>query len=203
MAENPANPGGRDNRSLNDAKRGISVTAQAIASDESLIHRVRAKDHAAMAEIFDRYARMVYAVSLRVLNDSSQAEDVMQEIFLQIWKTPDAPIRVQGSLGSWLAVVARNRAIDMVRKRRPTDPVEEILLAVSTDLASEVARSRMMEKVREVLATLPEEQQRSLELAYFEGLSHSEIAAKTGDPLGTVKTRIRAALASLRKGIIA
>ena len=179
------------------------MTAQAVASDESLIHRVRAKDHAAMGEIFDRYARLVYSVALRVLNDSSLAEDVMQEIFLQVWKTPDAPIRVQGSLGSWLAVVARNRAIDLLRKRRPTDPVEEILLAVKTDLASEVARGRMMEKVRIVMVSLPLEQQRSLELAYFEGLSHAEIAAKTGDPLGTVKTRIRSALASLRKGIIA
>ena len=202
MTENPTNPDAGENRSPNDVNRGVSVTAQAVASDESLIHRVCAKDHAAMGEIFDRYARMVYSVALRVLDDSSLAEDVMQEIFLQVWKTPEAPIRVQGSLGSWLAVVARNRAIDLLRKRRPSDPVEEILLAVTTDLASEVARGRMMEKVRGVMASLPQEQQRSLKLAYFEGLSHSEIAAKTGDPLGTVKTRIRSALASLRKGIM-
>ena len=104
-------------------------------------------------------------------------------------------------MAAWLAVVARNRAIDSLRKRRPTEPLGEVAMASTTNLTVETERNSIMEKVRRVLKTLPEEQQRSLELAFFEGLTHSEIAAKTGDPLGTVKTRIRSALASLRKGI--
>jgi RNA polymerase sigma-70 factor (ECF subfamily) len=108
---------------------------------------------------------------------------------------------MRGSLGAWLAVTARNRAIDAVRRRKPSDPVEDVVLASATNLASEVERSRLMDKVRGVMQRLPAEQKRSVELAFFEGLTHSEIAAKTGDALGTVKTRIRTALLSLRKGI--
>lgn len=146
---------------------------------------------------------MVYSVALRVLNDPGQAEDVMQEIFFQVWRNPDAFVSGRGSLGAWLAVMARNRAIDALRRRRPTDSVDEVVLASSADLATDIERNRMMEKVRGVLKDLPAEQQRSVEMAFFEGLSHSEIAAKTGDPLGTVKTRIRAALMTLRKAISA
>ena len=106
-------------------------------------------------------------------------------------------------MGAWLAVMARNRAIDTLRKRRPTDSVEGVVLASLSDLGSEVERNRMMDKVRGVLKDLPLEQQKSVEMAFFEGLSHSEIAEKTGDPLGTVKTRIRSALITLRKAITA
>jgi RNA polymerase sigma-70 factor (ECF subfamily) len=125
----------------------------------------------------------------------------MQEIFLQVWNAPDRFAHGRGSLGAWLAVVARNRAIDLLRQRRPSDPCEDVILISGSNLASEIERSTIMEKVRGVLKGLPQEQQRSLDLAFFEGLTHSEIAARTGDPLGTVKTRIRSALASLRKGI--
>jgi len=156
-----------------------------------------------MTELFDQYSGMVYSVALRVLKDPGQAEDVMQEIFFQVWRNPDAFVAGRGSLGAWLAVMARNRAIDALRRRRPTDPVEDVVLASSSDLGSEIERNRMMERVREVLRNLPMEQQTSVELAFFEGLTHSEIAAKTGDPLGTVKTRIRSALITLRKAITA
>lgn len=162
---------------------------------------VQARDQQAMAVLFDRYSRLVYSVALRVLQDSAQAEDVMQEIFFQLWKSPGSFARSRGQLGAWLAVVARNRAIDSLRRRKPSDPVEDVVLPAATNLASEIERNAMMDKVRGVLRGLPSEQQKSLELAYFEGLSHSEIAARTGDPLGTVKTRIRAALSGLRKGM--
>ena len=177
------------------------MNAAASGGDEPLIVRVRERDQQAMGEIFDRYATMVYSVAMRVLKDPAQAEDVMQEIFLQVWNHPDRFSQGRGSLGAWLAVVARNRAIDLLRKRRPTEDCEEVVLASGTNLASEVERNAIMDKVRGILKDLPQEQQRSLELAFFEGLTHSEIAARTGDPLGTVKTRIRSALASLRKGI--
>lgn len=201
MPERPTNPSAAFVRSSGDVPQGNDRSASAARTDEQLIGAVRTKDQKAMGDIFDRYGTMVYSVAMRVLKDSAQAEDVMQEIFLQVWNSPERFVNGRGSLGAWLAVVARNRAIDLLRQRRVTEPCDEVVLASGTNLASEVEQNTMMRKVRGVLETLPTEQQRSLELAFFEGLTHSEIAARTGDPLGTVKTRIRAALASLRKGI--
>jgi RNA polymerase sigma-70 factor (ECF subfamily) len=171
------------------------------AQDELLLERVRARDQKAMADLFDRYGSMVYSVALRVLRDPGHAEDVMQDIFFQFWENPRAFVPSRGSLGAWLLVVARNRAIDTLRRRKPSDPVEDVVLPAKTNLASEAECSVMMEKVRGVMGGLPSDQQKSLQLAFFEGLTHSEIAAQTGDPLGTVKTRIRTALISVRKAI--
>ena len=98
-------------------------------------------------------------------------------------------------------MVTRNRAIDSLRRKKHTVSVDDVVLTSKTNLASEVERNMIMEKVRGAMQNLPSEQQKSVALAFFEGLSHAEIAAKTGDPLGTVKTRIRSALISLRKAI--
>jgi RNA polymerase sigma-70 factor, ECF subfamily len=173
--------------------------AAPVTDDVTLLQRVRQGDQAAMAEVFDRYGRAVYSVALRILKDTGYAEDVMQEIFFQIWRNSDSFVQGRGSLGAWLVVVARNRSIDLLRRRKPTDSVDDVVLASKYNLASEAEHSALMEKVRNILKGLPAEQQRSMELAFFEGLSHSEIAEKTGDPLGTVKTRIRLALITLRK----
>jgi RNA polymerase sigma-70 factor, ECF subfamily len=202
VSESPSNPSAEPQRSL-DGDAILRVRGERAAADELLLTRVKDGDQQAMTELFDRYSGMVYSVALRVLNDPGQAEDVMQEIFFQVWRNPDAFVAGRGSLGAWLAVMARNRAIDSLRRRRPTDSVDDVVLASSSDLGSEVERNRMMEKVRGVLKDLPMEQQKSVELAFFEGLTHSEIAARTGDPLGTVKTRIRSALMTLRKAISA
>jgi RNA polymerase sigma-70 factor (ECF subfamily) len=166
-----------------------------------LLERVKANDQGAMAEFCSRYGSLVYSIALRVLKDTGQAEDLMQEIFLQVWRNPGAYEQGRGSLGAWLAVVARNRAVDLLRRRKPNDPMDEVVLVSNVNLASEVERTRMMEKVRLAMQGLPSEQQKSVELAFFEGMTHAEIAAKTGDPLGTVKTRIRTALMSLRKAV--
>jgi RNA polymerase sigma-70 factor, ECF subfamily len=171
------------------------------AQDEMLLERVRARDHTAMTDLFDRYGSMVYSVALRVLKDTGHAEDVMQDVFFNLWENPKSFVSARGSLGAWLLVVARNRAIDALRRRKPSDPVDDVVLPAKTNLASEAERNTLMEKVRLVMNGLPPDQQRSLQLAFFEGLSHSEIAAQTGDPLGTVKTRIRTALISVRKAI--
>jgi RNA polymerase sigma-70 factor, ECF subfamily len=202
VSETSSNPSEEPRRSLDgdSTHRGPGDRA---AGDDSLLTSIKGGNQGAMTELFDQYSRMVYSVALRVLNDPGQAEDVMQEIFFQVWRSPNAFVPGRGSLGAWLAVMARNRAIDSLRRRRPTDSVDEVILASSADLGSEVERSRMMEKVRGVLKDLPAEQQRSVELAFFEGLTHSEIATRTGDPLGTVKTRIRSALSTLRKAISA
>jgi RNA polymerase sigma-70 factor (ECF subfamily) len=125
----------------------------------------------------------------------------MQDIFIQVWKKPGAFVSGRGSLGAWLVVVARNRSIDSLRRRRPSDSVEDVVLTSSTNLSAESERNMLMEKVRSYLHQLPPEQRKSVEMAYFEGLSHSEIAEQTGDPLGTVKTRIRLALITLRKAM--
>jgi RNA polymerase sigma-70 factor (ECF subfamily) len=175
------------------------ATTASVTDDGRLLQRIRQGDQSAMAEIFDRYGRAVYSVALRILKDTGHAEDVMQDIFFQIWRNSDSFVQGRGSLGAWLVVVARNRSIDLLRRRKPADSVDEVILASPGNLASEVEHHAMMEKVQKVLKDLPAEQQRSMELAFFEGLSHSEIAEKTGDPLGTVKTRIRLALISLRK----
>ena len=167
--------------------------------DADLLGRVQQGDEQAMTALFDRYSRIVYSVALRVLRDPASAEDVMQEIFLQIWRTPAKFIATRGSLSGWLSVVTRNRSIDRLRRRRPTEQVEEMQLASPGNLANEAERNIMMEKARVVILQLPTEQRKTLELAFFEGLTHSEIAEKTGDPLGTVKTRIRSALLTLRK----
>ena len=204
MIENSSNPIRPSERSFNEISERETVSeVSAIPSvnDEFLLDRVRANDPKAMADVFDRYGSMVYSVALRILKDPGQAEDVMQEIFFQVWQNPNTFVQGRGSLGAWLAVVTRNRAIDFLRRRKPTDSVDEVILTSKTNLASEIERNMMMERVRELLKSLPSEQQKSVELSFFEGLSHAEIAAKTGDPLGTVKTRIRLALISIRKAI--
>jgi RNA polymerase sigma-70 factor (ECF subfamily) len=141
----------------------------------------------------------VYSVALRVLRDPASAEDVLQEIFMQIWRNPDSFVATRGSLGGWLAVVSRNRSIDALRRRRPTESVDEVALASPYNLSEEAERHSMIEKARSIIVQLPTEQRKTLEMAFFDGLTHSEIAEMTGDPLGTVKTRIRSALLSLRK----
>ncbi|MEO6803425.1 MAG: sigma-70 family RNA polymerase sigma factor [Granulicella sp.] len=167
--------------------------------DSILLGLVQKGDERAMASIFDRYSKVVYSVALRVLRDPSGAEDVLQEIFMQIWRNPDTFIATRGSLGGWLAVVSRNRSIDALRRRRPTDSIEEMQFASPYNLANEAEQNSLMEKARGAIQLLPQEQRKTIEMAFFDGLTHAEIAEMTGDPLGTVKTRIRSGLTTLRK----
>jgi RNA polymerase sigma-70 factor (ECF subfamily) len=180
----------------------LSTGAQQSERDDgALISSVRAGNQNAMAELYDRYSSIVYAVALRVLGDTAPAEDVLQDIFMQLWRNPGAFDAGRGSLAPWLAVIARNRAVDVLRKRRPQDEISEVTLSVEPDMAAGADRARVIEKVRAVLKEMPAPQRSALEMAYFEGYSHSEIAQKTGEPLGTVKTRIRAGLMLLRKAV--
>lgn len=183
------------------ASRHRTAASAPAQSDRALLERIQLRDQNAMAGIFDRYSGMAYAVALRVLGDSAQAEDVIQDIFLQVWLNPSAFVPERGSLGAWLAVVTRNRAIDAIRRRKPSEPVDDVVLPAATDIASEVERAATVERVRSVLSRMPLEQRETVELAFFQGLTHSEIAREKGEPLGTVKTRIRAALISLRKAL--
>ena len=160
---------------------------------------MRAGDQSAMADVYDRYSGVVYGVALRVLANTTAAEDVVQEIFLQLWRNPQSFDAERGRLAPWLAVIARNRAIDHLRKRPTEDSIDELPISTGVDLESDSGQKLAIEKVRGVLAQLPAEQRKALELAYFEGMTHSEIAGKTGEPLGTIKTRIRTGLLALRK----
>jgi len=171
--------------------------------DAALLALVQRGDENAMASLFDRYSKIVYSVALRVLRDPASAEDVLQEVFMQIWRNPNGFNATRGSLGGWLTVVARNRSIDAVRRKRPSEQVDDMALASNYNLADEAERNSLMEKARGVIRLLPMEQRKTLEMAFFDGLTHSEIAEMTGDPLGTVKTRIRSALTSLRKAFTA
>jgi RNA polymerase sigma-70 factor, ECF subfamily len=176
-----------------------SPERQGISSDLATVTAMKAGDQSALAELYDRYSSVVYAVALRVLGDAAAAEDVLQEIFLQLWRKPTAFDAARGNLGAWLAVITRNRAIDALRKRKPETDIEDVIVSVAPDLAGEADRARAAGRVREVLGSMPALQRTALEMAYFEGMTHTEIADKTGEPLGTIKTRIRAGLMTLRK----
>ncbi|HYL92088.1 MAG TPA: sigma-70 family RNA polymerase sigma factor [Alphaproteobacteria bacterium] len=170
-----------------------------VEDEAALIARLRAGDQAAMAAIYDRYSSIVYGVALRVLGNTMAAEDVLQEVFIQLWRNPKAFDSARGRLAAWLAVIARNRAIDHLRKRPIEDDIDELPISTGVNLENESAQRMAVEKVRNVMASLPQEQRRLLEMAFFEGMTHTEIAGKTGEPLGTIKTRIRAGLLVLRK----
>jgi RNA polymerase sigma-70 factor, ECF subfamily len=122
---------------------------------------------------------------------------------MQLWRNPGAFDASRGNMGAWLAVIARHRAIDGLRRRRPVNDIEHIVVSVEPDLVGEADRSRAMDKVHGALQSMPAQQRSALEMAYFEGLTHVEIAEKTGEPLGTIKTRIRAGLLSLRRVLAA
>lgn len=176
-------------------------SAEKIISDKELVSRVRAGGQDAMGALYDRYSPLVYAVGMRVLADTAAAEDVLQEVFMQLWRNPARFDASRGSLGAWLAVIARNRAIDALRKRRYESDIEDVVVSVEPDLASEADRSRAAKNVRDVLNGMHPAQRQALEMAFFAGLTHTEIAAKIGEPLGTIKTRIRAGLLALRKAL--
>jgi len=180
-----------------------SAKDQPQVTDTMLISRIRAGEEDALATLHDRYAQVVYSVALRVLGDTTQAEDVLQEIFLQLWRNPETFDSNRGSLGAWLAVIARHRAIDQLRRRRPETDIEDVVVSVDSNLEQMADRNMTVARVRSAVEQLPPEQRKPLELAFFQGLTHTEIAARTGEPLGTVKTRIRAALLSLRKVLVA
>jgi RNA polymerase sigma-70 factor (ECF subfamily) len=171
--------------------------------DAALLALVQRGNEYAMASLFDRYSKVVYSVALRVLRDPAAAEDVLQEVFMQVWRNPDGFIQSRGSLGGWLAVVSRNRSIDVLRRKRPMESIDDVAPASNYNLADEAESRHMIEKARGVIAQLPLEQRKTLEMAFFDGLTHSEIAEMTGEPLGTVKTRIRSALTALRKAFAA
>lgn len=170
-------------------------------SDWALIERIVARDETALASLYDRYSGMVCAVLNRILRDSAASEEILQDIFYQVWRIAAQFDPERGSVPGWLAVAARNRAISRLRRKNTgeTEELVENAIVLPFNIETEAAQKQMIGKVKGALENLPKEQREAVELAYFEGLTHSEIAARTGDPLGTVKTRLRSAVESLKK----
>jgi RNA polymerase sigma-70 factor (ECF subfamily) len=175
--------------------------AEVRASDAALIERVMQRDEAALAALYDRYASMLSSVLNRILRDTQAAEEILQDIFFQLWRKPSRFDASRGSLPGWLLVIARNRAISRLRRHNPAagDELTENSVVLPVNFESAIAQKQLLERVKGALENLPKEQRAAVELAYFEGLTHSEIAARTGDPLGTVKTRLRSAVETLKR----
>ena len=172
-----------------------------MSADAMIVAAIRAGDEQGMAQLYERYSGVVYSVALRVLGDTGAAEDVLQDVFMQIWRSPAAFDANRGTLAGWLAVIARHRAIDALRKRRPEVDIADVVVSCEPDLVRGAEWSRALGKIRGALASMPALQRSALDMAFFEGLTHSEISEKTGEPLGTIKTRIRAGLLALRKAL--
>lgn len=170
------------------------------ASDWSLLERVVQKDELALSELYDRYSGLVYSEAKRILRDEGAAEEILQDLFYQIWQTAKRFDPQRGSLPGWLVVVARNRAISKLRRKSGKgEELPENAVDLRVDLESSATQNLLLEKVRRILSGLSDGQRAAMEFAYFEGMSHSEIAEKTGEPLGTIKTRIRSAMEALKK----
>ena len=193
--ENPRDASGRSQ--IDSSPQPRSVEEQ--ESDSLLLQKIKGGDEQALTRLFHRHSRLVLSVALRVLNDREDAEDVLQEIFMQIWRKPLSLNEEQQALGPLLAVMTRNRAVDSIRRRKQTEPVDELPLASSHDVAASSEQNLLLGRVREIASKLPVEQRKALDMAFFQGLTHTEIAASTGTPLGTVKTRIRAAVDLLER----
>ena len=162
---------------------------------EALIRRMTAGDAGALAEAYDLFAGLVNGLALRILRDRTEAEDVVQEVFVQVWRQAARFDPERGSPEAWICTMARTRALDRLRRRatRREQPAEEAAPA-----ATDAPRTEEALAVRKALETLSGDQRRALELAYYEGLTQSEIAERLGEPLGTIKTRIRTAMIRLR-----
>ena len=182
----------------------LQPAAESQAEDESSLRRLASGDQAAAARLYDRHVRPLYSLILRILGNETEAEDVLQEVFAQAFCQASRYDARRGAVAAWLLTIARSRAIDRLRARRTRVEARtgEQTLGEMPDAQPDAASTMLDEErsrlVRQALGELPMLQRMAIELAYYEGLSHSEIAERLEQPLGTVKTRIRLGLLKLR-----
>ena len=177
--------------------------------DRALMERIRERDYGAIDELYSHYSRNAYALALRVLQDPQTAEEVVQEVFLKVWRQPESFDAQRGRFASWLLSVTRNQSIDMLRKRKVVvsmdeEATQERLNYIADDappVDEMIWLRHRRDAVRRAMARLTEPQRKVIELAYFGAMSHSEIAAATGEPLGTIKSRIRQSLLKLKSAL--
>ena len=173
-------------------------------ADRALVARIVGRDADALGDLYDRYAARLLGLAHRIVGESGEAEEVLQEVFLWVWRSASAFDAARGSVLAWLLMATRSRSIDRVRARRPAiraglRTVEAVPDPPSTqDLEADSVNREWENVCRAAIAELPEDQRRALELADFEGLTHQEISEATATPLGTVKTRVRLGLMKLR-----
>lgn len=172
--------------------------------DAELVVRLQRRDPQALAELYDRYGRLVYSLIVRVVRDGALAEDLVQETFLRVWNRAQGFDAQRGAIGPWLLAVARNRAIDYLRsasgRERNALELEEVdHPSLYTDMERDILASDKARVIRAALEKLAPNQREVIELAYFEGLTQTEMAERMGQPLGTVKTWVRTALKNLRE----
>jgi RNA polymerase sigma-70 factor, ECF subfamily len=185
----------------------LRTSSTADDADRSVLVRVANGDLDALEALYDRYKTMAYSIAYRITNDATLAEDVVQEAFLGVWRNAARYIEGRGSVKTWLLSIVHHRAIDAVRRRRPTTELpdrEEIPPPAFRvpDVWAEVSAGLDAETVRGALAVLSVVQREAIEMAYFSGLTQQEIAARTGTPLGTVKSRMRLGLLAMRRTIL-
>lgn len=178
-----------------------------VSPDAALVRRLLQRDVSAFEELYDRHSRLVYALVLRILQQAPTAEEVVQDVFLQLWRNTAQYDGSRGPFVPWLLAIARNRALDQLRlkserQRRREEQTDELPPVVAIpDLEGSLDEKRRATRVRELMNSLHPQQRRAIELAYFEGLSHSEIANALKEPLGTVKSWIRNGLLRLKEGL--
>jgi RNA polymerase sigma-70 factor, ECF subfamily len=176
-----------------------------VSPDATLVQRLLQKDVSAFEQLYDRHSRRVYALVLRILQQAGTAEEVVQDVFLQLWRNSAQYDESRGPFAPWLFTLARNRALDTLRlkserQRRKEDQTEELpSVVIAPEYEKALDEKRRADKVRIVMSSLSPQQKRAIELAYFEGLSHTEISAALKEPLGTVKSWIRNGLIRLKQ----
>ena len=173
------------------------------SQDVELLQAIAAGDEQALGRLYDRYRLILFGLTMRILNSRAEAEDVLQEALLQVWRRASDFDPARGKPFTWLVTLTRSRAIDRLRQRAARDRLAESAAALAPEETSDAATDTLHAEQREIvtraLAQLPEDQRRALQMAYYEGLTQSEIAAKLSTPLGTVKTRMRSGMAKLRE----
>jgi RNA polymerase sigma-70 factor (ECF subfamily) len=175
----------------------VSWANDALVEDgDRLMERVRAHEAAAFETLYDAYNRLVYGVAFRMLGSTAAAEDVTQAVFLKIWSAPD--LFGSGNLAGWIVRMTRNRCLDALRSKARTGGELPEHMAAEDDLEDRAFAAIDAARVRAALAQLPQEQRALIESGFFDGVTHEELARRTGIPLGTVKTRIRSGLRRLR-----